>query len=189
MNLIIESLQRDKHERLRFRCGEESLDAFLHASAHQAAAKNLSKTFVAVDTTDESVILGYYTVTPTRIDPGELAPGFVRAYALPSNRSIPASLIARLAVTENVKGQGIGSAMVFDAMRRCANVSRQIGGVAIVVDALSTDLVSFYTKLGFTQFEPGSRRLFIMMDTVEKVLVRNGMIEPLSQDSVGDIAG
>jgi GNAT superfamily N-acetyltransferase len=189
LNVIIESLQKDKHQRLGFTCGEESLDRFLHASACQASEKNLSKTFVAVDEADESVILGYYTVTTIRIDPGDLPPAMIRAYKLPRIREMPGSLVAKLAVAENFKGQGVGQLMLFDAMARCAQVSRDIGGVAIVVDALTEEVVSFYAQFGFQPFEPGSARLFIMMDTVEELLAITGMVQPVASVDAGEEAG
>ncbi len=170
MKIIIESLSKDKHKRLSFACGEESLDRFLHTSAHQSHAKNMSKTFVAVYEDDETVILGYYTVTTIRLDPGELSPAVTKAYSLPNSRDIPGSLVAKLAVSEHVKGQRVGQLMLMDAMARCARVSREIGGVAIVVDALKEDVVSYYLQFGFQRFEPTSLKLFIMMDTVDELL-------------------
>ncbi|MDQ6943278.1 MAG: hypothetical protein M3169_12295 [Candidatus Eremiobacteraeota bacterium] len=47
--MIIESLQKDEHHRLAFACGNEPLDRFIREHAHQAVAKILSKTYVAVD--------------------------------------------------------------------------------------------------------------------------------------------
>jgi GNAT superfamily N-acetyltransferase len=112
-----------------------------------------------------------------------------RTYKLPATKDIPGSLVARLAVSEKVKGQGVGSLMLFDAMKRCANVSREIGGVASVVDALRDDVVSFYTQIGFMPFEPGSRKLFIMMDTVEDLLAMKGMVPAADRADVGKQAG
>ena len=167
--IIIESLQKDKHQRVPFSCGKEPLDRFLHEHAHQAVEKNLSKTYVAVDEADESVILGYYTVATCRIEAGELPEEIAMLLNLPK-RDLPGSLVARLAVLEKIKGQGVGSLMLMDAMARCARVSSEIGGVAIVVDALEADLIPFYERFGFTRFEPGSLKLFITMGTVQKIL-------------------
>jgi GNAT superfamily N-acetyltransferase len=167
--IIIESLQRDKHQRLTFSCGKEPLDRFLHESAHQAVAKNLSKTYVAVDESDETVILGYYTVTTCRIEAGELPSEMTKALRLPKHE-LPASLVARLAVAENIKGQGIGSLMLMDAITRCARVASEIGGVAIVVEALEESVVPFYERVGFRRFEPESLKMFIPMATVRQML-------------------
>lgn len=167
--IIIESLHKDKHHRLGFACGKEPLDRFLQEHAHQAVAKNLSKTYVAVDESDETVILGYYTVTPCRIEPGELPRDVARMMKLPE-LELPASLVARLAVSESVKGRGVGSLMLMDAMARCARVAGEIGGVAIVVDALEESVVTFYERVGFKRFEPDALKMFIPMATVREML-------------------
>lgn len=166
---IIESLQRDKHHRLGFSCAKESLDRFLQENAHQAVAKNLSKTYVAVDDADETLILGYYTVTPCRIEAGEIPRPVARKLKVPSV-DIPGSLVARLAVSQNVQNQGIGSLLLMDALARCVRVADEIGGVAIVVDALDETVVPFYERFGFTRFEPSSLKLFIPMATVKQIV-------------------
>jgi len=167
--VIVESLQKDKHQRLSFSSGKDSPDRFLHENAHQAAAKGLSKTYVAVGEAAETVIFGYYTVTTTHIVVGELPDAIARKLKLPKHE-LPASLIARLAVSENVKGRGVGSLLLMDAMRRCALVASEVGGVAIVVDALEEPTVPFYERVGFRRFELGSLRMFIPMATVQEML-------------------
>ncbi|MDP9024046.1 MAG: GNAT family N-acetyltransferase [Candidatus Eremiobacteraeota bacterium] len=167
--MIIEPLEKDKHHRLAFTCGKEPLDRFIHEHAHQAAAKGLSQTYVALDETDETVILGYYTLTTCRIEAGELPDTIVRKLKLPKHE-LPASLVARLAVSESIKGQRVGSLMLVDAMARCARVAAEIGGVAIVVDALEESVTAFYERVGFTRFEPGSLKMFIPMETVRMLL-------------------
>lgn len=167
--MIIESLQKDKHKRLTFRCGTESLDRFLQENAHQAVSKGLSKTYVAVADEDETVILGYYTVTTTHIEAGDLPETVIRRLRLPKTE-LPASLVARLAVSETFQGNGIGALMLMDAMARCARVASEIGGVAIVVDALNDEIVPFYTKYGFVRLEEGSLKLFIPMATLRDML-------------------
>jgi GNAT superfamily N-acetyltransferase len=167
--VIIESLQKDKHRRLAFTSGKEPLDRFIHEYAHQALAKGLSKTYVAVDEADETLILGYYTVTTCRIDAGTLPETVTKKLKLPKHE-LPASLVARLAVSESVKGKGVGSLLLMDAMARCARVAGEVGGVAIVVDALDEEVVAFYERVGFSRFEPGSLKLFIAMATVRELL-------------------
>jgi GNAT superfamily N-acetyltransferase len=167
--MIIESLEKDKHRRLAFTCGKEPLDRFIHEHAHQAAAKGISKTYVAVDDSDETVILGYYTVTTCRIEAGELPDTIAKKLKLPKH-DLPGSLVARLAVSESIKGQGVGSLLLVDAMARCARAASDVGGVAIVVDALEETVVPFYERVGFTRFEPGGLKLFILMMTVREML-------------------
>lgn len=73
-------------------------------------------------------------------------------------------------VSETVKGQGVGSRMLMHAMARCTRVAREIGGVAIVVDALEENVTAFYERVGFLRFEPGSLKMFIPMATVREML-------------------
>ena len=167
--MIVESLQKGKHHRLGFFCGNESLDRFLHEHAHQASARDLSKTYVAVDESDETVILGYYTVTTCRIEAGELPPAVTRLLNLPGHE-LPASLVARLAVSESAKGRGVGSLLLLDAMVRCARVAGEIGGIAIIVDAIAEAVVPFYDRLGFRRLDTESLKLFIPMETVREML-------------------
>ena len=167
--MIIESLQKGKHHRLAFACGKEPLDRFLHEYAHQHVEKGLSKTYVAVDDDDETVILGYYTVTTCRVEAGELPAAIARKLGLPKHE-LPASLVARLAVSESIKGQGVGSLLLIDAMARCARVATEVGGVAIVVDALEENVIPFYERVGFQRFEPQGLKMFIPMATVREML-------------------
>lgn len=167
--MIVESLQRGKHNRLAFRCGTESLDRFLHERAHQAASKGLSKTYVAVDEGGEATIHGYYSLTTCRVEAGELPEAVVKTLRLPRHQ-LPAVLIARLAVAVGASGQGIGTGMVVDAVTRCARVAAEIGGVAIVVDAIDRRASLFYERLGFKRFAPGSMRMFMPMASVRGIL-------------------
>jgi GNAT superfamily N-acetyltransferase len=167
--VIIESLRKDKHHRLAFTCGKEPLDRFIHEYAHQAVAKGLSKTYVAVDEDDQTAILGYYTVTTCRIEAGELTQTIAKKLKLPKHE-LPASLVARLAVSESVKGRGVGALLLMDAMARCARVADEVGGVAIVVDAMDEAVTRFYERVGFSRFEPQSLKMFIPMATVREML-------------------
>ncbi|HYW52884.1 MAG TPA: GNAT family N-acetyltransferase, partial [Dongiaceae bacterium] len=108
---------------------------------------------------------------------GQLPRSAARALKLPAYE-LPASLVARLAVSESAKGRGIGSLMLMDAMARCARAAGEIGSVAIVVDALDEGVIPFYEKVGFTPFEPGSLKMFIPMTTVRKIV---GLAEPHRQ--------
>lgn len=165
--IVTEQLDKAKHSRLAFSCGRDSLDQFLHENAHQAFKKNVAVTFVAVDTDEPAHILGYYSVSSFLVNAGELPE--MQAKRLP--RNIPATLIGRLAVDKNSQGKGIGGFMIVDAFVRCYKVSRQIASVAIVVDALEQEVIPFYEQYGFQRFEPGSLKLFIMMETIAQLPV------------------
>lgn len=166
--MIIEAIQKERHRRSSFSCGADSLDRFLHESAQQANDKGLSRTFVAVTEEDRTIILGYYTISIVQIEAGALPDRSARRYKLPRDRGLPAILLARLAVSQQHQRQGIGSFLVADALARCVRATSEVGGVAIVVDALEESVVEWYETLGFVRFAPTSLRMFFLLSRLLK---------------------
>jgi len=82
---------------------------------------------------------------------------------------VPATLLARLAVDKNHRGKGIGEFLLVDALYRSLTHSREIGSVAVVVDAKDDGARNFYRRYGFIQFHDQPYRLFIPMGTIEKL--------------------
>ena len=62
MPIIIEEITQ-QHNRKAFDCGVTELNQFLQRQARQKTAKNISKTYVAVQGSALDVIIGYYTLT------------------------------------------------------------------------------------------------------------------------------
>ena len=166
--IVIERLNRDMHNRVAFSCGKESLDRFLHETAHQAFKKNLAATFVAVKPEEPTRILGYYSICNFQIDAQELPEVIRRKHGLPRHL-VPATLIARLAVDSSAQRHGIGGYLVFDALARCFRAGLEVASTTIIVDALEEDIVSFYEQYGFQRYALDSLKLFIMMETVAQI--------------------
>lgn len=166
--LIIERLDRTKHNRLAFSCGKDVLDRFLHETAHQAFVKNIAATYVIVDENEPDRILGFYSVSNFQIDAGELPDVIRRRYALPNGR-IPATLIGRLAVAEAEQRKKLGTHLMIDALIRCCLAAEQVASTAIVVEALDEDVVPFYEQYGFMSFSETSRKLFLMTATAREL--------------------
>src|SRR4051812_41688130 len=107
---------KKSHDRAGFSCGQPSLDNWLKERAGQFDRKDLSRTFVASALGDQTV-LGYYAIATHRVvfDAIPLA----EAKALP-RLDIPVVLLGRLAVDLSVQGQGLGSLLLVNALRRAA---------------------------------------------------------------------
>ena len=58
----IEPFDKAKHQRTGFCCGMPALDEFLRAFVTQYEKRRLGRTFVAVPTTEDARVLGYYTL-------------------------------------------------------------------------------------------------------------------------------
>ena len=131
-------------DRSQLRSGNVDLDRFFSLYAGQNQFRHhIGTTYVAVD--EDGGIAGYATVAAS-----ELAP-----VTMPANKRkrlprypLPVLRLARLAVAETAKGQGIGTALLRYVAQLAARLAADVGCVGIVVDA-KPDAVAFYRRLGF----------------------------------------
>lgn len=135
-------LRRDD-DRRRFCSGNADLDRFFARYAGQNRFRHhLGVTYVAVEGGE---IVGFATVAPCQVEivdlPAEHRRRFPR-YPLPVLR------LARLAVDEQVRGQGVGRVLLRTVFALAQEMSRTVGCVGVVVDA-KADAVRFYERLGF----------------------------------------
>lgn len=103
------------HERAAFHCGEDALDRYLKEQASQDMKRHCSTVVVAVRP-DLKAVLGFNTISSAIIKLDDL-PDPERK-RLPRYEHIPAVLLGRLAVSEQEKGQGLGSLLLADAVTR-----------------------------------------------------------------------
>lgn len=170
------------HDRDSFCSGVSELDQFLKLRARKEAEQNLNKTFVLCPKENPSEIAGYYTLSNKQINTSDLPDAVTKK--LPRYKSIGATLLGRLAVTEkfqsaNCPGQHIGAMLLNDAKLRAWNASKSVGSFALIVDVLvgeKGDPTNFYTKYDFVQFPEDRRRLYLPMCSIEKALRASGLI-------------
>jgi ribosomal protein S18 acetylase RimI-like enzyme len=78
--------------------------------------------------------------------------------------------LARLAVDRSAQGQGLGEALLLDALARCLEISEELGSFAIEVDAIDESAKAFYRKYGFVALQDSDLHLFLPFGTVRAVL-------------------
>ena len=154
-----------QHDRTAFTCGNSILDQYLKAQSSQDHRKNLAAVFVC--TQDGRTVLGYYTLSQYSVELDQLPESLSRK--LTKQKIVPSTLLGRLAVESNCQGQGIGSLLLIDALKRAYAGSQQIASWAVIVDAKDDQAVSFYRKYGFRSFQHHPFRLFLPMGTIEKL--------------------
>jgi predicted N-acetyltransferase YhbS len=76
-------------------------------------------------------------------------------------------LLARLAVAEEAKGQGVGRELVRWAADLTVRAARLVAVRALVVDALDGEVAEFYAKVGFTPNEANPLRLEVLVKDLE----------------------
>jgi len=83
-------------------------------------------------------------------------------------KSLPVTLLGRLAVNEKSKGRGLGKLLLIDALKRSFEASKVIGSMAVIVDPKDENAVKFYDKFGFILL-PDSKKMFLSMKTIEQL--------------------
>ncbi len=152
------------HNRKNFCCGKPPLDEYLHRYARQNDEKNIAKSFVAID--EENNVVGYYSLCTASIEFEEL-PEAIRNQ-LP-NYPVPAVLIARLAVDENVHGQGLGAKLLINALQRILTASAEIAIKAVLVDAIDDEAIKFYRHFEFIELPDQDLKLFLPIETIQQL--------------------
>ena len=147
------------HHVTDFKCGEETLDHWLKTKALRNEGRGASRTYVVC--TDNQVIAYYCLATGSAIN--EHAPGRIRRN-MPD--AIPVMILGRLAIDLAWQNNGLGKALLRDAILRTIQVSEIVGVKALLVHALSDPAFRFYESYGFYASPTNARTLFLPLSEV-----------------------
>jgi predicted GNAT family N-acyltransferase len=153
------------HKKSEFDCGNELLTSYFKNQANQDVKRLLSRCFVIID--NDNGVKGYYTISSSSIN-RDLIPENIKSKLPRSYTDIPVILLGRLARDNKHKGYGIGEMLLLDALKRCYDVSLNLGCMAVIVDPIDEKAKDIYLKYGFILL-PDSNRMFISMATVFKL--------------------
>lgn len=156
----------EKHAVNSFDCGVESKNTFLAKFARQNAKGGLGRTYVAVRP-DESRIFGYYTISSSSVRFENLPSMHLPRYPMPS------ILIGKLAIDRSAQGHGLGSALLFDALKRAAHIADEIGMFLVEVKALDKAAKEFYLKHEFVEMIDSELGLYLSLKKIRKLLAKS----------------
>ncbi|MBQ9004377.1 MAG: GNAT family N-acetyltransferase [Eggerthellaceae bacterium] len=108
-------------------------------------------------TADHATPAGFYTLSSHSIDRASVGAGRLKRNA---PEQVPAVLLGMLGVDARYQGQGLGSALLADAIARSLAIADSLGAKALVVDPASEMALGFYERYGFAPI-PGSGRLYL----------------------------
>jgi predicted N-acetyltransferase YhbS len=106
-------------------------------------------------------VYGYYTLIAGQLDHHEATPKTSKG--LPQRFPIPVAILARLALDTRRHGQGIGAALLNDALMRVVHASEQVGVRAVVVHAIDENAAMFYGRFGFRALSDARRTLMVAL--------------------------
>ncbi|CBL47306.1 GCN5-related N-acetyltransferase [gamma proteobacterium HdN1] len=148
------------HERTLFNSGSESLDRYFREQVTQDIRRRVAACFVALS--DDQRIAGYYTLASASLMLTDLPATLSKK--LPRYPTVPAVRMGRLAIDQAFKGQGLGGALLADALDRAAR--SEIAAYALMVDAKDELAVAFYRHHGFISLPDSPLTLFLPLATV-----------------------
>ena len=160
----IEKLSKT-HELNQFSCGHDSLDEWLKKYALSNQVGESAKTYV---TTRSNAVVGYYALMAGSIHVERSSTRAAKGQ--PRNGAVPIALLARLAVDQTCQGQGLGTALLKDALIRCANAADVIGVRAVLVHALDEEARRFYQRFDFEESPADGMTLMLMMKDIRAEL-------------------
>lgn len=170
MNLSLEILNKSKHNIKDFDCGKETLNQFLHRFALKNQQLGLSKSWVLLDkdftsSIQKQEIIGYFILAIQTIEPK-----IIQEEKLP-NYQLPVTLIARIAVNKKFQGNGLGTKLLFLAIKQALKLNNNgLPTYAVVLDILDNDAMRFYQKFNFFRLLDNSeKRLFVPMKIIQKI--------------------
>jgi ribosomal protein S18 acetylase RimI-like enzyme len=151
------------HDRAAFNSGSEALDRYLREQVTQDIRRRVAACFVAL--ADGQRIAGYYTLAAASVLLADLPASTSKK--LPRYPTVPAVRMGRLAVDQVFKGQGLGGALLADALDRAAR--SEIAAYALIVDAKDDTATDFYRHHGFIALPDAPRTLFLPRATIRRL--------------------
>ena len=165
MGLIWERLDA-RHDKVSFESGAPELDSYLKNQAGQDIRRYLTSIFVLTE--DTRRIVGYYAISQASLAVDEFPDNVGKK--LPPKRSVPCTLLGRLAVDLRYRGQGYGRALLFHALKKAAMISLDVASYAVIVDAIDMQAKEFYKRHSFLELKNQPMRLFMPIRGIREVI-------------------
>jgi GNAT superfamily N-acetyltransferase len=145
------------HQLEGFDCGKPALDDWLLRHARQAQGSGSAKTFVVADGVR---VAGYFSLTVGQVDTLD-APERIRKGM--GQYPVPVVILARLAVSRQDQGHGIGLGLLRDAIRRTMLIAEQAGIRAMLTHPIDEEAAKFYARFGFIASPLSAQQLLLLL--------------------------
>jgi GNAT superfamily N-acetyltransferase len=160
--LRIEKLRAD-HVLTDFECGQPELNRFLARFALVNQVSGAAQTYVALSG-DKAV--GYYSLAVGEVAYVEADERLKKGLA---KHPVPIMLLARLAVSVQSQGRGLGAGLLKDAMLRTLQAADIAGIRALVVHAKDENARRFYEHFGFLPSPADPLHLYILIKDIRRL--------------------
>lgn len=152
-----------------FSCGEQRIDNYLKFTSKKEHKSHKIRIFVATKPANFTVC-GYYSLTFIVWKTEEFPVTEKVARKFEKDGAVPAIYLAKLGVNTDDSHQGIGSALMKDAFKRCLTISEHAGIPTLTLEAINEEKAKWYEHLGFERFAPERLEMVIALSTLRKAV-------------------
>ena len=146
------------HHRLEeFDCGKPSLNDWLVRHARPAQGSGSAKPFVV---TEGERVVGYFSLTVGQVDTMAATERIRKGMG---RYPVPVVILARLAVSLQDQGRGIGICMLMDAIRRTVLISEQAGIRVMLTHPIDSQAAEFYSRFGFIHSPLSDQQMLLLL--------------------------
>jgi GNAT superfamily N-acetyltransferase len=156
-----------RHDVSDFDCGSDAQTRWLRQIARTAQAAGTARVYV-VTPVAESRVVGYHALAVASVWHVDAPPALLKS----AGRSpIPVILLARLGVDVTAQGQGLGTALVKNAILRAYQASDIVGARALLIHAESDRALDFYLHIAEFDASPtDSLHRILLISEIERIL-------------------
>lgn len=152
------------HDLDAFDCGHDALTDWLRQYARSATGQG-TRTYLLVEEATGAVA-GYFAIAPHLVEWDSAPPGVGRG----APKRIPAILLAKLALRNDLHGQGLGAELLVYALTTIVTAARSAGGRLVVVDAVDGNAADFYRARDFQPSPTDPCRPIMKLSTAARAL-------------------
>ena len=147
-----------------FDCVENALNQFLQRYALVNQKANSAQTYVCCQ---GDVVAGFYSLAVGSVDPEVAPPRVMKGLA---RHAVPVMILARLAVDRQHQRQGLGQALLKDALLRTAQAADIAGIRCLLVHAKDDAARRWYEAWEFEPSPTDPHHLFLMLKDLKAML-------------------
>jgi GNAT superfamily N-acetyltransferase len=141
---------------------------------HALGAQASGSARVFVSTLDDGeTVVGYYALAAAQVAPEEATARALKGQ--PGARTVPAILLARLAVDRGHQRAGFGRSLLQDVLLRCLDAAEAIGARVVLVHAKHEAAKDWYMQYDFAESPTDPLHLMMLMKDVRAFLERHGL--------------
>ena len=144
-----------------FDCGHVALNEFLQRFALVNQRSNSSQTYASCNA---GQVAGFYSLAVGSVEPSHSAPRVIKGIP---RHPVPVMILARLAIDQRYQRQGLGKALLKNALLRTVHAADIAGIRALLVHAKDEEARNWYRQWEFEESPTDAYHLFLLVKDIK----------------------